>query len=447
MTYLWSNGSTTDTTTVIASGTYWIQVNRNGCIDRDTIQVTIVDNSFQLLNRDTSICRGQVVQAFVNYNPGSLFQWLPTAGIAAANTANPLIRPDTSATYKVVVQVSGCPDVADSFHIDVQPVPQVFAGGNRFICAFDTLHINASVLPAWYNAYQYHWYPATSLDDTTTNTAVFTAGNSGKYFVDVATPAGCKGRDSLVITVWPGNFATIGNDTTICPGDSVQVHITGGATYRWVPSMYVGDSTSGNPVIKAETSVTYTVTVSDIHGCRDTVQMRIAVWPAAVVYLTDSVRIYPGESYQIAPWTNCTAVQWFPPQGLDDYRVTNPIASPVTNTVYTFLGVTENGCRVKDSIIIFADPEAIVVMPNAFTPGGQLNGVFSPNFRGEAELSLFRVFDRWGVMVFETKSKAKGWDGTYNGQPQPLGVYVYYLEATTPGGQVVKKHGNVTLIR
>jgi len=62
-------------------------------------------------------------------------------------------------------------------------------------------------------------------------------------------------------------------------------------------------------------------------------------------------------------------------------------------------------------------------------------------------LQYFRVFDRWGVKVFETTNIDQGWDGTFSGTPQPFGVYVYEVGAITNTGSNFEKHGNVTLIR
>jgi len=62
-------------------------------------------------------------------------------------------------------------------------------------------------------------------------------------------------------------------------------------------------------------------------------------------------------------------------------------------------------------------------------------------------LKYFRIFNRWGEMVFETTDIEKGWDGTFSGTPQPFGVYVYQVSAETSTGKIIEKHGNTTLIR
>jgi gliding motility-associated-like protein len=58
-----------------------------------------------------------------------------------------------------------------------------------------------------------------------------------------------------------------------------------------------------------------------------------------------------------------------------------------------------------------------------------------------------RIYNRWGNLIFESKNLNQGWDGSYNGTPQPFGVYVYEIEAVTNLGKIVAQRGNVTLIR
>ena len=166
----------------------------------------------------------------------------------------------------------------------------------------------------------------------------------------------------------------------------------------------------------------------------------------AVVHVEDSVRIYPGESYQINAVTNCSSVTWSPSGSLSGKYITNPIATPEISTRYVITGMTEWGCTAKDSISVIVSADAILDMPNAFSPGG-VNKLFKIQRRGIVTLNHFRIYDRWGVLVYDGNEIDGGWDGTYKGVPQPMGVYIYDISATTAAGKVFKKSGNVTLLR
>lgn len=436
------------------SWTVIIQPHAIGCTDTGIVNMIVTPNSFTITPTDTSICKGNSVQ--VMGTPYYLFhyQWLPTAGIPVSNIINPLITPDTSATYVVTATFSKCPDMRDTLIMDVQPNPTVaIAGktiGNQFMCEFDTLHLHALVNPGWYTHYTYLWSPASFLDSTTTPVVIFYGKMDTVVKVIVSTPKGCTTADSAKITVYPGNFAKLDtNKWDFCPHDSFRPVASGGASYRWYPSYYLSDSLSGQPLMAPITSQTYKVIATSLYGCKDTLYFNAIVFPGAVLTIGDTgtITLYPGETYQMNPQTNCTQFAWFPPAGLSDWQIVNPVASPEISTKYILTGTTENHCKAVDSIDIIVDPESLLALPNAFSPGSGPNNEFKIIKRGIATLKYFRIFNRWGNLVFETTDIDKGWDGTYNGAPQSMGVFVYDVQAVTSAGKLFQKHGNTTLIR
>jgi gliding motility-associated-like protein len=348
--------------------------------------------------------------------------------------------------YRVTVSLPGCPDVADSFYIDVQPNPVLYAGGNHAVCQFDTLHLHASVTPNWYTHYTYGWSPTTSLDDPTQPTVIFTPGADTKYYVTVTTPHGCSSIDSAFITVHLNNFAKLDTSYTLCPHDSVQLQPSGGVFYIWHPGMYLSDSTSASPWVHAITSISYTAIATSQYGCLDTVTTHVTIQPQAHIYLEDSIDLYPGQTYQVNLQTNCTYFTWFPVAGLDNAYISNPVITPVISSKYIVHGKTEWGCEAVDSISVNLK-ETIFGLPNAFTPGAGVNNKLQLIKLGNGTLNYFRIYNRWGNKVFETSNINEGWDGTFHGTPQPYDVYVYEIEAVSSDGNVIKKYGNVTLIR
>jgi gliding motility-associated-like protein len=179
----------------------------------------------------------------------------------------------------------------------------------------------------------------------------------------------------------------------------------------------------------------------------DTATVAVKVLPAAVITLGDSTTLYPGGSYQINSQGNCTGFMWYPATGLDNPYLSNPTATPPISTKYVVTATTPWGCIAMDSINIYVSDQSTFAMPNAFAPGSGPNGIFKVIVQGEATLNNFAIFDRWGVKVFETNDIAQGWDGTYNGKPQPQDVYIYQITAVSSSGQTFSKTGNVTLLR
>lgn len=89
-----------------------------------------------------------------------------------------------------------------------------------------------------------------------------------------------------------------------------------------------------------------------------------------------------------------------------------------------------------------------LLIPNAFSPNndGQ-NDLFRISNITDEKLIDFKVFNRWGTILFRTSDPREGWDGTYKGQVQPVGVYGYVIRIGYTDGYVETYKGTVTLLR
>jgi gliding motility-associated-like protein len=88
-----------------------------------------------------------------------------------------------------------------------------------------------------------------------------------------------------------------------------------------------------------------------------------------------------------------------------------------------------------------------IFVPNAFTPDLESNPVFRPIPVGISTLRYFRIFNRWGQLVFSTSQSGKGWDGTVSGKLQNAGTYAWMVEGTDYTGKTITKKGTMVLIR
>ncbi len=421
-----------------------------GCARSDTITIHELPNDFTLSNPDTTVCVGGVIQVRATGDPNFTYQWTPSTYVSNPFIINPVMTPDTTISYTITATYPGCPDMIHSFNVEVQPNPIVNIPDSAQMCQWQSIRINATVDPP-YPDYTYAWTPTIGLDSPASPNIVFTGDSSDNYILTVTTPIGCKGSDSTYITVFPGNFASLSPDvdTNICPRDSVYLHATGGVFYNWSPANtdMISDTMAANPLVFPFRDTRYEVLVTDVHGCHDTLDVKFFVHSDAVIDLPDSVVLYPGESYQMNPQGNVMYYHWFPPTGLSTDSIANPVSMPEVTTKYVVKATTEWGCPATDSIKVIVNPESVLDIPNAFVPGSGPNSELKIVKRGIATLKSFRIFNRWGNMVFETTDINQGWDGKYKGEPQPFGVYVYEVEAYTSTGLKFVKQGNVTLIR
>lgn len=394
-------------------------------------------------NQDTVVCEGAVIPVQATATPGYNYQWFPANGVSDPNVLEPDIRPeDTAVFYVLTASFPGCPDTAMGFHIRMQSIPVVDLGNDTLVCPGDFVPLT-SVIHPYRPDYDYEWTPAAGLQFGHSSNNYFLADSNMTYALRVSTPIGCSGADSIDIEVAPGSFASAIPDTGYCPPGPVQLWAAGGTGYHWTPAYGLSESAVPEPFASPRTSTIYTVTVTSAIGCRDTAQVFVDVYPNAIVNLPDTITIYPGERYQLQVGTNAHYFTWFPTSGISNTQVSNPFFFPETRTRYFVTASTEHGCVVTDSVDIVVN-QTVLDLPNAFHPGSR---PFKIEKRGLAQLNHFVIYNRWGNKVFETTDINQGWDGTYNGAVQPVGVYVYRVDAVTLEGQPLIKEGNVTLIK
>jgi gliding motility-associated-like protein len=361
----------------------------------------------------------------------------------------PTVTADTTRTFQITMKYPTCPDVVRNITFRVEPLPNVDLGFDTIQkCFYTPLYVTAHVHPTWFTQYAYLWNTDDNIDVLTSPIITFTGPNDTLLTVTVTTPLGCTGTDSVRINVYQGSFGKVTPpDTAVCPHNPITMTASGGITYLWRPSIYLSDSTGPTVIADPATSTDYTVYVTDKNGCIDTLPVSLQVYSDVTVSLPDSAILYPGDSYQLDPIGNALYFTWFPTVGLTNPGIASPIATPTVNTRYFVTGTTEAGCKATDSIYILVHEESVIDMANAFTPGLTSNSDFRVSHLGLASLKSFRIYNRWGTKVFDTKDINQGWNGEYGGKPQPLGVYVYVVEGVTNKGTVVSKQGNVTLVR
>lgn len=142
-----------------------------------------------------------------------------------------------------------------------------------------------------------------------------------------------------------------------------------------------------------------------------------------------------------------SAIEWTPDMNLSCNNCADPVATPSATTTYTITVTDPGGCKLADSLAVTVS-ELGLLIPTAFSPNGDgENDVFHVLNKNLAQVDL-QVFNRWGEKVYETTDWTVGWDGTYKGMKQEVGVYIWECSYRFTGETTLKTaKGNVTLIR
>ena len=365
--------------------------------------------------------------------------------ISNVNISNPLVSPDITTTYIVTLtDPSGCVG-KDSVKIRVVNFVTLQPAGDSTICQGDPTKLRIIS-----DALNFLWSPAATLNDPTLKEPTATPSSTTTYHV-IATIGKCVSQADIKLTTVPYPPANAGLDKELCFGNSVQLQASGGSIYSWSPIAFLNNPRISNPQsIRPTSNVRYIVTVRDTLGCpkpmRDTVLVAVDKIKAEAgprdtsVVLGQPLQLHAGGSVNYA---------WTPSRWLNDYFIPDPIALPLDNIEYVVRVSNNIGCFDTDSIRVKVYKIAAdLLVPTAFTPNGDvLNERFRPILIGMRSLDLFKVYNRWGQMLYSGTDPNSGWDGTFGGKTQEAGTYVWYAEGTDYKNAKIRKKGYVVLIR
>ena len=437
------------THTFSTAGNYPVKLtvsNSKGCINTVTQTVAIKDQPDLTVTNDTLICSIDTLQ--LNATGAGTVAWTPNYNINNQNSTSPLVSPDVPTKYYITLtDPFGC-KATDSVFVDVKLFVTIDAGKDTGICAGDAVQLNPVS-----DALHYNWSPAAPLNDPLIKNPIATPAVTTKFYV-IGNIGKCQSTDSVTVRVAPYPGAAGIPDTVLCFGNSIQLNASGGSSYIWSPSFFLSNANIPNPVAKPDRSIRYVVTIRDTLGCPkpffDTVLVQVQTITADAGPRDTS--IVENQPLQLTA-TGGQFYLWTPSTGLDNPAIANPVATLSTNIDYVVRTSNSAGCFATDtiSVKVYKVVPGIYV-PNAFTPGGDgKNDVFRPIAIGIKQITRFKVFNRWGVMVYSSSKTAYeagiGWDGNYKGIPQTSAVYVWIVEGTDYLGKKITQKGTVALIR
>ncbi len=288
---------------------------------------------------------------------------------------------------------------------------------------------------------------------------IHTYADTGLYTVKLIVNKGTTCSDSIsrLVKVYPYFKADFNDFGVQCPGDTIAFADQTNSTYK--PIVYwqwrFGDGDSAfvqNTAHAYQQGGEYYITFisANNRGCSDTVLKPILI-DRFRPFAGDDTIIVQDESIQFQPGGG-NKYTWTPETYLSftDFGPYDPVGHFVdTGTfVYNVHVVSPFGCIGDTTVKIWVVPHAAFFMPTAFTPNGDgLNDVFRPLAIGYKSITNFRVFNRWGQVLYNSQNIEQGWDGTYNGQKLDAGVYFWEITMKDRFGAMQHKKGDVTLIR
>lgn len=343
----------------------------------------------------------------------------------------------------------------DSVMITILATPQIAVFPKS-----DTLCTGQSMNLFAFTADTLLWTTNYNIDCITCDTVLVNPMVTTAYVAQATNSLGCINTDTSFIRVFgPITLQVNPADTSVCPGGTVQYSSNTNGIYNWTPTSFLSSPTIPNPLSSPDSSITYTVVVSDSAGCySDTATARITIFdPPTVDAGPDQVIPY-NNPFTISPVYSAAVSNYLWSPSVNGLSCTTcPVVSgtATTTALYTIRVTDENSCEASDQVrIIVACDQSNLNVPSGFTPNNDgRNDYFYPLTRGYSTINKMIVFDRWGDKVFERNNFAPntptlGWDGrTKDKQYASTAVFVYIIEAVCDAGETVQAKGTVTVIR
>jgi gliding motility-associated-like protein len=456
--FSWSNGQTINPATALAAGTYTVTVtDANGCTAAASVTLT-QPAAVQIAVSSTNVTcyglsDGTATAAASGGTPPFSYVWNNMDSTASISGL-------VAASYSVsATDTKGCTISGSTTVIQPNVVTDSLASV-RTNCPNST---DGSI-----TAFTQGGTPPYTYTLENTSGSILQAGNTtgsfpglgyGTYQIVASDNNNCPISDTISVPRAPYDVYTDTADGTSCYGSQYHdgsIHLQG-YTIPNGPFQYSvdGGALQSSPDFNSLAAGAHTITAQDAYGCDTSFTVTVPEpLPAVLQVLPGDSTLTAGATLQLSsafgPYSidSISSYTWSPGAGLNCIDCPSPLASPYANqTTYTLLVTYNQGCQVSASVQITVNGQPPVYVPNAFTPNGDgVNDVWYVYGTSIKDVKA-TVFNKWGEKVFESDDQSVGWDGTYKGQLQPPGVYVYIVDIVYLNGETATKQGSLSVIR
>lgn len=424
----------------------------NGCIDTNSVEIQVngADGDFHV--NPEQVCNSDEVGFYIDFLTNVVdYTWFFGDG-DISKEQQPFHVYTTVGQIPVQLELidpTGCKTYVSNL-VQVVDVEADIEIENPIVCVLDSISFQNTSR----NAISWTWDMGNAEKIDSENSLHYSYGNSGIYTVllDVEGDMGCKDTISKQVTVLPVPNVEIQTRDSLCIGEEIELVALHDSITNLIwrangyPIAYDIDTLTEQPTIDVE----YMVWVKNSNGC--TYQTTHSVYVHQIpeyeigpidtlIAMGDTVRPYISAPQQ-------TVFSWQPQSSnISCFDCIAPKLFPLENTTYSL--TLSDWCFNKTyDISVRVIPTALMDVPTAFSPNDDgSNDILYVRGWGIQKLIEFKVYNRWGQVLFETNDMQQGWDGLYNGEMQPIETYTYTAKGITFMGKEITIQGYVTLIR
>lgn len=334
----------------------------NNCKDTDQVKVNVITDTPADAGPDKTICEGDsvLIGGTIQVPLGATIAWVPNMALSNNSVLNPKAAPSDTTTYILTINTAGGCIGTDTVTVNVNPIPLANAGNDTLICDGDTALLSAS------GGTTYQWSPASGLSNTNISNPLAFPPSNTQYIVTVSAN-NCSKKDTIFLTVFSSTLTT-SSDTSICPGDTVQLlaAASGNPLFVWTPPLTLSDDSIFNPLAFPVDTIKYYVNATDTNSCSSTDSLTVIVYPLPSVDAGSNQAICFGDSALLGA-TGGLTYAWLPASTLSDDSIQNPLAFPPDTTTYYVTATDAKSCKNSDSVTVIVYPVPIAQASNDTT--------------------------------------------------------------------------------
>lgn len=420
-----------------------------GCVGQATVSVDVWNEEVDFAPEGETICLGDSL--WLNLTEVINPLWDHASTLSCDTCMSTMAYPSITTQYAITgLNSYGC-EVSDTLLLEVLPLDAVDAGESQEICLGELLVLDGDA-PG-----PVTWSGEFPIADPTALMTTSSPASHTTYYLTLDKGL-CSLSDSVDILVLE-KVDLVAFGDSICPGEIAILLSEGNATeLHWV------ETSSGLEIAVDEIAINvapsqsadYTVVGSRSTCESDTAIAHVEVYPSFDLDLVEEVVNYPGQPIQLEaniPNPEDYFWHWYPEASLTCSSCPQPgITSDSSGQVFLTLINKETGCEATDSLVyrvLSTCSNDFVFVPNVFSPNGDgVNDTFGPLSKKHSEFLDFRVYDRWGNLIFESPDASTEWDGSYKGKFLNPGVYVYVFQVPCSiDNSIMTITGDITLVR
>ncbi len=428
----------------------------SGCTKEKDINIEVIkQNPGIAIKGDTISCGSNPYTAEFTLVSGAFIQWYQN-GVPISGENNNIYSPRISGSYKVTLQTAGCLVTSRNIVLRNSPSPNSsFLINNDAQCLTGNIFSVIAGNPGVFPIIRLWTWGDGRIDSDSIKSYSYTQHGSYRLILQSVTKDGCKDTISRSISVFAPPIPNFSVENPCEKANTQFINttplITGSIlTYSWSFGNGSANLNTNNASTSFIKSGSYNVTLKAVtNNCLLPVEIvkrvNINAAPAGKKKVINTAIDIPTTIETI---NKGAQYKWVPINYLNDPTIASPVFSGPAETTYIVEIVNQIGCNTVDTVNVKLFDKISILVPTAFTPNGDgKNDKLSPILVGIDKLEYFRIWNRWGVLVFESKTAKPGWDGTYNGVKQESGTFVWEAAALGIGSVLVKKEGLVTLLR